>query len=293
MTQAVLKLKKINSQRLRSLALNESWLQQQILDDPSLLGLGDLQVIKRERIQASGGRIDFLMADFENDTRYEVEVMLGPVDESHIIRTIEYWDVERQRYPSLQHCAVIVAEEITSRFFNVIRLLNRAVPLIAIQLSAFQIDNEVALQFIRVLDTHEFNPNGDGDEPQSPEANRAYWEARTKPELLAVVDACCSLVPATSGEAKLYYNKSHIALTTGGYLFCWFFPRKVASHCAVWIKVGATERQSIIDNLEAAGLEALSKGKESIRMNVRMDDIHKHRNALIELFRKAEEWSQR
>ncbi len=38
--------------------------------------------------------------------------MLGAVDESHIIRTIEYWDVERQRYPTLQHRAVIVAEEI-------------------------------------------------------------------------------------------------------------------------------------------------------------------------------------
>ena len=124
-----------------------------------------MQVIKRERIQASGGRIDFLMADFENDVRYEIEVMLGPVDESHIIRTIEYWDVERQRYPTLQHCAVIVAEEITSRFFNVIRLLNRAVPLVAIQLSAFQINNDVVLQFIRVLDTNEFNANGDGEEP--------------------------------------------------------------------------------------------------------------------------------
>jgi len=203
MTHAVLKLQKINPQSLRSLGLNEAWLQQQILDDPSLLGFGDLQVIKRERIQASGGRIDFLMADFESDTRYEIEVMLGAVDESHIIRTIEYWDVERQRYPTLQHCAVIVAEEITSRFFNVIRLLNRAVPLIAIQLSAFQINGDVVLQFIRVLDTNEFNPNGDGEEPPSAETNRAYWDARTQPEVLSVVDACCSLVPTTHGEPKL------------------------------------------------------------------------------------------
>ena len=55
--------------------------------------------------------------------------MLGALDESHIIRTIEYWDVERQRFPTHDHRAVIVAEEITSRFFNVIRLLNRAVPM--------------------------------------------------------------------------------------------------------------------------------------------------------------------
>lgn len=293
MTHAVLKLQKINPQSLRSLGLNEAWLQQQILDDPSLLGFGDLQVIKRERIQASGGRIDFLMADFENDIRYEVEVMLGPVDESHIIRTIEYWDVERQRYPALQHCAVIVAEEITSRFFNVIRLLNRAVPLVAIQLSAFQFNNEVVLQFIRVLDTNEFNANGDGEEPESPETNRAYWESRTKPEILSVVDACCTLVPTTNGAPKLSYNKSHIALGTGGYLFCWFFPRKVASHCAIWIKVGTADRQAIIDKLEEAGLEALSKGKARIRMNLRMEDIQKHRQALVDLFQKAEEWSRR
>ena len=37
----------------------------------------------------------------EGDTYYEVEVMLGVLDESHIIRTIEYWDVERQRRPNL------------------------------------------------------------------------------------------------------------------------------------------------------------------------------------------------
>jgi hypothetical protein len=218
--------------------------------------------------------------------------MLGPVDESHIIRTIEYWDVERQRYPTLQHCAVIVAEEITSRFFNVIRLLNRAVPLVAIQLSAFQINNDVVLQFIRVLDTNEFNANGDGEEPESPVTTRADWENRTKSEILSVVDACRSLVPTQSGEPKLSYNKSHIALGTGGYHFCHFFPRK-ASHCAIWVKVGAAERQATIDKLEEAGLEALSKGKNSIRMNIRMDDIQKHRQALIDLFQKAEEWSRR
>ena len=31
------------------------------------------------------------------------------MDESHIIRTIEYWDIERRRYPQYEHVAVIVA----------------------------------------------------------------------------------------------------------------------------------------------------------------------------------------
>jgi len=131
-------IKKAVPTRLRELGLNETWLQNRIEEDPTLLGLGSLQVIRRERQQSSGGRIDFLLYDLEDETRYEVEIMLGSLDESHIIRTIEYWDIERQRYPTYEHRAVIVAEEITARYFNVIRLLNRAVPLIAIQLTAIR-----------------------------------------------------------------------------------------------------------------------------------------------------------
>lgn len=41
-----------------------------------------------------------------------------------MIRTIEYWDIERKRYPQYEHCAVIIAEDITSRFLNVIQLFN-------------------------------------------------------------------------------------------------------------------------------------------------------------------------
>ena len=102
------------------------------------------------------------------------------VDESHIIRTIEYWDIERQRYPTLEHRAVIVAEEITSRFFNVIRLLNRAIPIMAIQLSAFRIDQDVVLQFTRVLDTYEFGAEPEEGRSWPSPVDREYWEKRTK-----------------------------------------------------------------------------------------------------------------
>jgi len=41
---------------------------------------------------------------------YEVEVMLGETDPSHIIRSIEYWDNEKRKYPQRQHFAVLIAE---------------------------------------------------------------------------------------------------------------------------------------------------------------------------------------
>ena len=96
---------------------SEVWLHDQICKDPSILGLGDLTVIERERVQVGAGRLDMLLsdADAESTVRYEVEIMLGPTDPSHIIRTIEYWDIERHRYPAYDHITVLVAEQVPRR----------------------------------------------------------------------------------------------------------------------------------------------------------------------------------
>lgn len=97
--------------------LNEAWLQDVISNNTEILGLGDVIVKDKERVQPSGGRLDLLLQDVDTLKRYEMEIQLGKTDESHIIRTIEYWDIERKRYPQYEHCAVIVAEDITSRFW--------------------------------------------------------------------------------------------------------------------------------------------------------------------------------
>lgn len=115
---------------------NEKWVQKLIADDPSILGLGDLVLRDVERMQPRAGRLDLLLQDPDTQRRYEVELQLGPTDESHIIRTIEYWDIEKKRYPQYDHCAVLIAEDITSRFLNVISLFNGTMPLIAIQMQA-------------------------------------------------------------------------------------------------------------------------------------------------------------
>ena len=136
----------------KHLSLNEAWVQDQIANEPAILGLGDLILRDKERIQGAAGRLDLLLQDPESLKRYEVEIQLGAVDESHIIRTVEYWDIERKRYPQYEHAAVIVAEEITSRFLNVIQLFNGAIPLIALKMTAYEINGEVYLTFVKVLD---------------------------------------------------------------------------------------------------------------------------------------------
>jgi hypothetical protein len=175
---------------LKAVARAHRWFDQ--------LSTGKAEVAGREHRQPIGGRIDFLMRDAEAETYYGVEVMLGALDESHIIRTIEYWDIERQRRPQFEHRAVIVAEQITSRFFNVLRLLNRVVPMIAAQLSAFRIDESIVLHAVTVLDVVEEIADVDVDPVL--QADRAYWQ-KTIYQLLAQ-DEILGLKPRSSREPR-------------------------------------------------------------------------------------------
>ena len=66
--------------------LNEKWVQDLISNDPSILGLGDLVLRDKERMQPLAGRLDLLLQDSESNRRYEIEIQLGATDETHIIR---------------------------------------------------------------------------------------------------------------------------------------------------------------------------------------------------------------
>jgi hypothetical protein len=272
--------------RLRSLSLDERWLQDRIEEDPTILGLGDLQILRREKPHPAGGRIDFVLSDPEQELRYEVEVMLGILDESHIIRTIEYWDIERQRYPSYDHRAVIVAEEITSRFFNVIRLLNRAVPLIALQLNAFTIDDAVVLHFTKVLDVYqEFEPE---DEVGGDQVDRRYWEKRASPASLAVMDKLVAMVQEKLGPARVTCNKNHIALGTTGYNFCWFHPPKEAAHCHIRVRVEGNSRDELIRKFADTGLYVRPFQRELITIKLTQKDLELYDSLIEDVFRACE-----
>jgi len=75
---------------------NEKWIQELIADDPGILGLGELSLISRETSLSGGGRVDLILGDEDSSVRYEVELQLGKTDPSHIIRVLEYWDIEKK-----------------------------------------------------------------------------------------------------------------------------------------------------------------------------------------------------
>lgn len=263
---------------LKNSQYDEKWLQDRIEEDSTILGLGDLIVVQRERKQPTGGRIDFLFHDPEKAIMYEVEIMLGSTDESHIIRTIEYWDIEKRRFPSKDHKAVIVAEDITNRFFNVISLMNRSIPIIAIQLNALKVDDKIILNFTKVLDVYE-QPD-DEEDLAGETVDRSYWEHRSSPKSISILDEMIKLISETYQNPKVTYNKHHIALGTQKQNFLWFNPRKKEGYCYMYIKVGnenAEKTKMLFDEIEISFnqrkedlfafpmyLKELNKNKEKI-----------------------------
>jgi hypothetical protein len=281
-------LKKVEPIELRAAGLDEKWLQHQILEDTTILGLGELEVLSRERRQPQGGKIDFLMYSQEAETYYEVEVMLGTLDESHIVRTIEYWDVERQRRPGAEHRAVIVAEKITSRFFNVLRLLNRSVPMIAVQLEAFKIDEaSIVLHAVTVLDVTEDAPEAYVAE-EAEETDRKFWEQKRDSASLAVMDKILAAMKSIGVQERLSYNKHHIALGSTGNNFCWFHPRKTVGFCHMEFKLTPESREEILSNLQKAGIDAAARSTDRISFSISNKTVDERLGPIVEALKQAE-----
>ena len=209
------KLVKGNIVSLQSVGITEAYLEKFIDDDPTVLGLDDVLVIQRQRRQDKAGRLDLLLQDDSEDIRYEVELMLGSVDESHLIRTIEYWDIERRRYPAYEHRAVLIAENITTRFLICITLFSGSIPIIAIQVNALNVDGKIVLTFVRVVDSTKLRKD-DQVNPTTQTTDRAYWLSRVGAEIVGLADKCLVLInEAAKHPRSLNYNKYFIGLTDG------------------------------------------------------------------------------
>lgn len=266
--------------------LNEKWVQKIIGEDPSILGLGDLILKDKERIQPRAGRLDLLLQDSDSTHRYEVEVQLGKTDESHIIRTIEYWDIERKRYPQYEHCAVLVAEDITSRFLNVISLFNGFIPLIAIQMNALKMGDNISLVFTTVLDQMTLGLVDEEEEDGADVTDRAYWEKRGTKATVSLVDELFDIVKSFDESFELKYNKFYIGLAKDGQTnnFVVFLPKKKF----VRIDLRIPKEQETENRIEEAGLDLMEYSRSGrTRIKLTKKEIKEQREFLAELIKMA------
>lgn len=196
---------------IRNVGKDEYWLQDMIYDNPSILGLGDLKPVNKEKSQSSGGRLDILLKDpQDNNTMYEVEVMLGETDPSHIIRSIEYWDNEKRKYPLRQHVSILIAESFDRRYFNVIQILSMNIPMIAIKADLLEVNKEYILNFNKILDVYV--------EPEDTEetANESSWNEKSSWTLNTAKDLF-NLVNLVETDIKsINYTQSYISIVING-----------------------------------------------------------------------------
>jgi len=266
--------------------LSEKWVQQRIAEDPTLLGLGELILKDKERIQPRAGRLDLLFQDIDAARRYEVEIQLGSTDEAHIIRTIEYWDVERKRYPQYDHTAVIVAEDITSRFLNVTNLFNGAVPLIAIQMNAYKVAEHLTLIFTTVMDQVSLGLVDEDEEVQEV-TDRDYWEHRGTKETLALADQVLNIIHQFDPKLELKYNKFYIGLAKNDQPNNFVILRPKKNALRLEIKLPQTDE--LDTKIEASGVDAMDYDNRWRRYRIRVSRAHleKHHPFLTELLRQA------
>ena len=264
---------------------NERWLHEKIRKNPSLLGLEDLQVRDSERSQPNGGRLDLLQFNPETDTRYEVELQLGATDESHLIRTIEYWDIERKRYPQYEHIAVIVAEHVTRRFLNVIGFFNQANPLIAIQLRAVEVRDTLTPIATQVLGLIE---HGTDKEDEGQTADRSYWKQRASEEAIHVCDEIVTMIQEVKPDIEAMYNRNSIGLTgsAGTQNFVILHPRK-GEYAGVRFRIPFDE--DLDRDIDESSLEKLPYKHNRFRVRIRKPDFDDSRAVIERLICQAHE----
>ncbi len=264
---------------------NEKWLQARIEEDPTILGLGELDFRDTEKVLIGGGRLDTILYDPEYTKRYEVEIQLGKTDESHIIRTIEYWDIERKKNPQYEHCAVIIAEDITSRFLNVISLFNGFIPLIAIQVKAVKIGDTISLFFTKVLDENKFDllEEDSASEP----SDKGYWEKKATKDSLVLTEKIMDSLGDITAEYSLKYNKHYIGIAKNNIAnnFISLVPRKSA--VLLYIKLEKTDE--IDELIDKSDLDSLTYDKQwnQYRVRIKQSDIDNNLDVIKELAARA------
>ena len=259
---------------------NEKWLQARIEEDPSIIGLGELELRGSEKIHRGAGRLDAILFSPDENRRYEVEIQLGKTDESHIIRTLEYWDLERKKNPQYEHCAVIIAEDITSRFLNVISLFNGFIPLIAIQVKAVKIGENISLFFTKVLD--EMRLDLLEEDIKAEPTDRNYWEKKVEKNSLIILDNIYSELSDIIGDFKLKYNKHYIGLEQNDITYNFIYFNLNKKNVIMNIRLDKTDEIDAM--LESTDLDVLNYDKRYMRYRVRIRETGLKSN--LELIKK-------
>jgi hypothetical protein len=117
--------------------------------------------------------------------------------------------------------------------------------------------------------------------------DRGYWEARSHADSLAVFDAIEGLARSADITARVSYARHYIALGGPRQNFCWVRPQRTASYCTLHVRAEGGDRERLLTQLSAAGLRFSPNEKAWPRIELRVEDVLRHREALKEILADA------
>jgi hypothetical protein len=264
----------------QSSEINEKCIQNLIAVDPSILGLGKLDFISKEKVVPGKGRLDLLLGDLDANVRYEVEIQLGKTDPSHIIRVLEYWDLERKRFPEYDHIAVIIAEDITSRFLNVISLFNGVIPIIALQMKLVEVGKNTTLFFTTIL--NQMALDGKREPRESNHLiTRDEWESKTNKVIVSLADKILNVtneLVSPDNKAVLVYESKRILINSNvDEIIAYCFPKKTYMRLAIPL-TRSTEIDALLEN---SGLDTMDYNSKLGRYRIRLTPNEKFNKNVI------------
>jgi len=129
---------------LRAIGKDEYWIRDWIIEKPSRLGLGDIEVRRHELIRHGnhGGRLNIFAYRPDIDTSYEIKLLLDECNANRGIRILDYWSKERLRHSDSRYVAVLIAEDLSCRYKSLLEGLPQILPFIGIEIKVLKLPFE-------------------------------------------------------------------------------------------------------------------------------------------------------
>lgn len=63
-----------------------------------------------------------------------MDLQIGPADDRQVIRLLERWATERKRHARSRCFALLIAEQIESRYRDILRAISKAIPVLVMNM---------------------------------------------------------------------------------------------------------------------------------------------------------------
>ncbi len=120
------------------LGKDEAWLQGWLKEQPSRMGLGELEVTDG----AADDEDDRSFVATDEQRCLSVDVRLGEMDASHGFQLLDNWARNRVRHPDKTHVAVLVTERTGERYRATLQTLSEHLPLVVVELAVWRGETE-------------------------------------------------------------------------------------------------------------------------------------------------------